>query len=236
MYLSGGKGCSKYRSTKDPKCNDQEGCKWVKGQGCKSKSQKKEFRGVSRTPTTKKSTAKKSESVTGNDFIELALSRLDDNNGELEEKYRYWNDNNGNKFKIVRVVEFGSSRGDTYIEFYESENFTLGTEILGFSFKKFSGRDILYRSNKSKFSQEKPPKKGKKKSAKKKDGRLSAREYVEEYGGEEGDVCDVRNNGELKCLLFRENKNKSKSPYWSKLDAPKAREVMACRQGKSCRK
>ena len=76
------------------------------------------------------------------------------------------------------------------------------------------------------------PKKGKKKSAKKKDGRLSAREYVEEYGGKEGDVCDVRNDGELKCLLFRKNK----SPYWSKLDAPKAREVMACSQGKSCRK
>ena len=57
VYLSGGKGCSKYRSSKDPKCNDQEGCKWVKGQGCKStgsapaKSQKKEFRAVSRTPT-----------------------------------------------------------------------------------------------------------------------------------------------------------------------------------------
>ena len=59
VYLSGGKGCSKYRSTKDPKCNDQEGCKWVKGQGCKStgsapkKMQKEEFRGVSRTPTSR---------------------------------------------------------------------------------------------------------------------------------------------------------------------------------------
>ena len=26
--------CRKFRKTKDPKCNDQSGCKWVVGTGC----------------------------------------------------------------------------------------------------------------------------------------------------------------------------------------------------------
>ena len=33
-YLSGGQACSKYRKTKDPKCDEQDGCQWVKGKGC----------------------------------------------------------------------------------------------------------------------------------------------------------------------------------------------------------
>ena len=38
MYLSGGgKACSKYRKTKEPKCEKQEDCQWVVGKGCRSK-------------------------------------------------------------------------------------------------------------------------------------------------------------------------------------------------------
>ena len=40
MYLSGGQACSKYRKTKDPKCEEQDGCQWVKGKGCTGRSNK----------------------------------------------------------------------------------------------------------------------------------------------------------------------------------------------------
>ena len=32
-------GCSKFKKTKDPKCNDQPGCQWVSGRGCIDKNQ-----------------------------------------------------------------------------------------------------------------------------------------------------------------------------------------------------
>ena len=37
-YLSGGVTCSKLRKTKDPKCEEQEGCQWVTGKGCTSRN------------------------------------------------------------------------------------------------------------------------------------------------------------------------------------------------------
>ena len=40
-YLSGGVTCSKLRKTKDPKCEEQEGCQWVTGKRCTSKTTKK---------------------------------------------------------------------------------------------------------------------------------------------------------------------------------------------------
>lgn len=41
MYLSGGQACSKYRKTKDPKCEEQDGCQWIKGKGCTGRSKTK---------------------------------------------------------------------------------------------------------------------------------------------------------------------------------------------------
>lgn len=41
MYLSGGQACSKYRKTKDPKCEEQDGCQWVKGKGCTGRGNNK---------------------------------------------------------------------------------------------------------------------------------------------------------------------------------------------------
>ena len=63
-----------------------------------------------------------------------------------------------------------------------------------------------------------PPKKkpvvSKKKSAPKKttDNRISASEYYKKFGEEAiGDIVDIRNNGELKCLLKRSNG----TVYWA---------------------
>lgn len=43
--------------------------------------------------------------------------------------------------------------------------------------------------------------------------RLSARAYYDQHGpGSVGNVCDIRGNGERKCLLLRANG----SPYWAK--------------------
>jgi hypothetical protein len=70
-----------------------------------------------------------------------------------------------------------------------------------------------------------------KKPAAKKKGRMSAREYVD-AGGQKGDVCDIRNDGELKCLVY----DKNGTPYWAKTDAPQAQAIARCGQGLSCRK
>ena len=58
--------------------------------------------------------------------------------------------------------------------------------------------------------------------------RLSARSYMDD-GGQEGDICDIRNDGELRCLLLRKNG----SPYWAKLGSPKA-DAFGCGSEKSC--
>ena len=29
--------CKQFKKTKDPKCNDQEGCEWTVGKGCLNK-------------------------------------------------------------------------------------------------------------------------------------------------------------------------------------------------------
>jgi hypothetical protein len=43
-----------------------------------------------------------------------------------------------------------------------------------------------------------------------KEGRLSAGEYYRKYGDKSiGDICDIRSNGELKCLRPR-----GQSAYW----------------------
>lgn len=45
-----------------------------------------------------------------------------------------------------------------------------------------------------------------------KEGRLSAGEYYRTYGEQcVGDVCDIRGDGELKCLLIKSNG----TPYWA---------------------
>lgn len=45
-----------------------------------------------------------------------------------------------------------------------------------------------------------------------KDGRLSAGEYYRTHGPScVGDICDIRGNGEYKCLLLRSNG----VPYWA---------------------
>ena len=38
------KGCTKYRKTKNPKCNNQNDCNWEVGKGCKSKKSRKRRR------------------------------------------------------------------------------------------------------------------------------------------------------------------------------------------------
>ena len=71
MYLSGGLACSKYRKTKDPKCEEQDGCQWVKGKGCtgrsnaKKKAVKKSETGDSmkKAKTVKKASVKKAKTV-----------------------------------------------------------------------------------------------------------------------------------------------------------------------------
>ena len=61
MYLSGGQTCSKYRKTKDPKCEEQEGCQWVVGKGCRPSLKKKQparrkndIRFITRTKSSRK--------------------------------------------------------------------------------------------------------------------------------------------------------------------------------------
>jgi len=87
-------------------------------------------------------------------------------------------------------------------------------------------------ANLSRLEEELLPAAKKKPAAKRSKGRaMSAREYVD-AGGQEGAVCDIRNDGELKCLVYRKNG----SPYWSPLDAPKAQAIVRCGQGLSCGK
>ena len=47
------KPCSKLRKTKDPKCEEQEGCQWVTGKGCTEKAAKKSSKPAAKQPAKK---------------------------------------------------------------------------------------------------------------------------------------------------------------------------------------
>ena len=56
----GGDGCTQYRKTKKPKCEDQSDCEWIKNKGCKSKkaSPKPKAKKASPKPKAKKASPK----------------------------------------------------------------------------------------------------------------------------------------------------------------------------------
>ena len=65
MYLSGGQACSKYRKTKDPKCEEQDGCQWVKGKGCTGSKTKPGKKTSAKAPSPSESGRKRSAKKSG---------------------------------------------------------------------------------------------------------------------------------------------------------------------------
>ena len=62
-------------------------------------------------------------------------------------------------------------------------------------------------------------------------GRLSARWYYDHYNGNDavGDVCDIRGDGEMKCLIKRSNG----SPFWADLTENNMKKYKECEGGRS---
>lgn len=77
VYLSGGGGeCRSFRKTKDPKCEDQEGCKWVVGKGCQSTESPPKKLAAKPTKKPRKKLAKKPAAKKKKKSLEELLEEL----------------------------------------------------------------------------------------------------------------------------------------------------------------
>jgi uncharacterized protein YheU (UPF0270 family) len=228
VYLSGGAGCYKYK--KDD-CN-KDGCEWVVGKGCRSAAKKpaakKPAANLSRLEEELLHTANQlrrydsEQNVTVNNMISSMRLRI----GGLYGREKTITE------KVQTMKKLPQKKKTVYEEYYA------GVPIAEEAMKYVYVLDRLFMNvavaegEPYELNDEIVPAAKKKPAAKRSKGRaMSAREYVD-AGGEEGDVCDIRNDGELKCLVYRKNG----SPYWSPLTAPKAQAIARCGQGLSCRK
>ncbi len=234
VYLSGGAGCSRLRNDD---CNKEDGCEWVVRKGCRSAAKKPK-------PAAKKPAAN--------------LSRLEEELLHTANQLRRYDKKQNvtvdNMIRSMRLRIRGVSRREETIteKVQTMEKLPQKKKTV---YEKYAGVPIAEEAMKYVYvldrlfmnvavAEGEPyelydeivPAAKKKPAAKRSKGRaMSARDYVN-AGGQEGDVCDIRNDGVRKCLVYRTNsRTGKKSPYWALLSAPKA-QAIGCGPDLSCRK
>jgi len=259
MYLSGGQACSKYRKTKDPKCEEQDGCQWVKGKGCtgskakpaakKSKSSSV-LRGVYNTPssrtwlggvlyngkfieTTPKKVKQAIQRLIGRNDVKVEVKKH--KNTKFFAIYLQWNE---------QLNEETAEEIAFQVDFYFEEDQQNQSGIIGdvFGYPNMNDGEVVLevvqskRKNKSMaiktaekrlkdFEQSvkmsaNPMYKSVKTKGHGTTMRMVARTYVEEAGGEDGDICNIRpllSKPDFRKLKISTDKKTGKRTYrWAK--------------------
>ena len=188
----GGNNCKKYKKTKEPKCQEQDGCKWVVRQGCLENEVNVPLapkpKRVTKTPASKPKSSKKN----CNSYKKTKDPKCEEQEG------CYWIKGKGCNERVMNVEE-------RYVEErYVEERYVEPKKV---SKPSRVSSDIKNSGKKVKTTTTK--KHGKSK-------RLSAGTYYRTHGNDTtlGDKCNIRQSSppEYKCIT----KTKSGVARWGK--------------------
>jgi hypothetical protein len=194
QFQRGGSNCKKFRKTKDPKCEEQDGCYWETGKGCLDRAPVS-IKEVSPKKATKKSSSKV-RAVPASAPVSAAAAPVKKSSKGRCSQYKKTVDP---KCNYQEGCHWEVRKG--CVE--NSDDYVVRAPVVRAPMK--ASADVKPTGKRVKSVTTK---------AHGKTDRLSAGEYYRTYGNDEslGDRCDIRKNKEYRCLLKRSNG----VAYWAK--------------------